>query len=57
LRRHRLTYRHATKSDDNAGILVFWRRRSWWNSNGLRPCGGAKYTWGRKNWQFSICVL
>jgi len=30
---------------DRSETLVFWRQRTWRNSNGVTPNGGAKCTW------------
>jgi len=31
---------------DSAMTPVFWRQRSWRNSNGITPYGGDKCKWG-----------
>jgi len=36
-----------TKPHDSPGTLVFWRQKSFRNSNGVTPNGGAKCRWGR----------
>ena len=38
---------------DSTFILVLWISRSSRNSDGVTPCGGAKYRWGIKNARFS----
>ena len=37
-----------------AQLFQFYQHQtSSWNSNGVTPCGGAKYRWGIKIWRFS----
>ena len=50
-----------TTPHDSAGTLVFWRRKSRQNSNGITPNGGAKCRWSRlnvcavaENWRLSM---
>ena len=42
--KHRIT---QTKPHDSRGILVFWCQRSYVNSTGASPGGGAKCRWGK----------
>jgi len=35
-----------TTPHDSPMTLVFWRQRSWRNSNGITPYGGDKCRWG-----------
>jgi len=48
--KHRIT---QTTPHYSPGTLVFWRWRSRQNSNGVIPCGSAKWRWDSFNWWLS----